>query len=164
MGEDRINVLHDFDNPYLSGRYALRRAFKLTLYALSKKLFFLRRFAAEIYSETYQYCRTMATLDLLLNIQSTFGLKDEVTAAFPTIANELRSLGFDVRRHYHISTKDVRWDPPLDVTPESWFFDRRYGEDRAIGLGKWAVFHADYPYLFSAYVDFLLQARKLGRL
>jgi hypothetical protein len=160
-----IKILHDFDNPHLSGSYALRRGLKLIIYALSKKIPLLRRWVKEIYAETYSNCRTLATLDKLLGIDSRFGLKDEVLKAFPQLDRELAEMGFHVHRHFHISRDDVRWDPPLDVEKTSWFFDQAFGRQREIAeRAKWAVFHADYPYLLPVYIDFLMQARTIGRI
>jgi len=161
----KLNVLHDFDNPHLSGKYALRRGGKLILYAISKKLPLLRRFVKDIYFETYGNCMTLAALDKLLGIESRFGLKDEVLEAFPELDKELANMGFAVHRHYHVSRDDVQWQPPLDVEKDAWFFDQQYNTSRNVGSHlKWAVFHADYPYLLPAYVDFLLNARRIGRI
>jgi hypothetical protein len=162
---ERINILHDFDNPHISGKYALRRGVKLIIYAVSKKFPLLRRFAKDIYTETYYNCKTLAILDRLLGVRSAFGLKDEVLQAFPSLRSELSAMGFPVHRHYHISTEDVRWDPPLDVEKEAWFFDQEFSKNTTIKKGlKWAVFHADYPQLLSAYVNFLSQAKAMDKL
>jgi len=159
-----IMVLHDFDNPYLSGNYALRRGLKLIIYALSKKIPLLRRWVKDIYAETYSNCKTLAVLDKLLGLHSTFGLKDEVLEAFPGLDKELKEMGFDVRKHTHISRDDVRWEPPLNVEKEAWFFDQTFNRSRMIPEhARWAVFHADYPYLLPTYIDFLFQARTIER-
>ncbi|MGD0177127.1 MAG: hypothetical protein ABSC50_09925 [Candidatus Bathyarchaeia archaeon] len=159
-----IMVLHDFDNPYLSGNYAFRRGLKLIVYALSKKIPLLRRWVKDIYSETYSNCKTLAALDKLLGLDSKFGLKAEVLEAFPGLDKELAEMGFHIHKHAHISRDDVRWEPPLNVEKEAWFFDQNFHRSREIpGHVRWAVFHADYPYLLPTYIDFLLQARAIGR-
>jgi len=158
-------VLHDFDNPCLSGKYALRRGLKLVVYAVSKKIPLLRRWVKDIYEETYSNCKTLAALDKLLGIESRFGLKPEVLEAFPELDKELAEMGFRIHKHTHISRDDVRWDPPLDVEKEAWFFDQTFsGNHKIPEHAKWAVFHADYPFLLPTYIDFLLQARAIGRL
>lgn len=137
----------------------------MIIYAFSKKIPLLRRWTKEIYAETYSNCRTFAMLDKLLGIDSRFGLKDEVLKAFPQLGKELEEMGFQVHRHYHISYHDVRWDPPLDVEKTAWFFDQTFGRQHEIAENaKWAVFHADYPYLLPDYINFLMRARSLGRL
>jgi hypothetical protein len=155
--EDKIRVLHDFDSPFLSGTYALRRGLRLIMFALSKKLPFLRPFVKDIYAECYSYCLTLARLDKLMGLKSTFGLKQEVEKEFPDLRCVLEEMGFDVRRHVHISKAEVTWDPPLDVEPKYWFFDQAYatGRMKPSRDTKWAVFHADYPYLLDWYVRFL---------
>jgi hypothetical protein len=160
-----IRVLHDFDNPYLSGRYALRRGLKLIIYALSRKVPLFRRWVREIYAETHDNCKTLAAIDKLVGVKSNFGLKDEVVKAFPQLSAELREMGFPVHRHMHYSRTAVSWDPSLDVEPQSWFFDQRYASTGEIPPDtKWAVFHADYPQLMPAYVSFLGKAIGSGRL
>ncbi len=164
-GKRTISVLHDFDNPYLSGRHALRAGLKLILYAASKRLPFLRPFVRELYQECYSYCKALATLDRLAGVVSTFGIKPEIARAFPSLKDELRSMGFPVHDHYHFSKEDIRWDPPLDVGKDDWFFDRDYARTHVIPPStEWAVFHADYPFLISAYLEFLKQAKESGRL
>lgn len=160
-----IKVLHDFDNPYLSGSYSLRRGLKLVIYALSKKFPPLRRLVKDIYAETYSNCKTLAALDKLLGLDSRFGLKDEVLEAFPGLDKELVKMGFHVHKHAHISRDDVRWEPTLDVEKEAWFFDQTFNRNRNVPEdARWAVFHADYPYLLPTYIDFLVQARASGKL
>lgn len=107
----------------------------------------------------------LAKLDELVGLESHFGIKDEVLNAFPTLASEIRNHGFQVHRHFHFSKESVGWDPELDVQRESWFFDQLYSRDRNVpDTVSWVVFHADYPFLIGAYVDFLSQAVKQGRL
>lgn len=160
-----IMILHDFDNPYLSGNYALRRGLKLIIYALSKKIPLLRGWVRDIYAETYSNCKTLAALDKLLGLDSRFGLKPEVLEAFPGLDKELEEMGFHTHRHTHISRDDVRWEPPLGVEKDAWFFDQTFNRNHEIPEHlRWAVFHADYPHLLPTYMDFLLQARAIGRL
>jgi len=119
----------------------------------------------DIYDETYDNCVTIAQLDRLSDIQSRFGLKDEVARAFPRLADELRNMGFEVHRHIHHSKTNVSWDPPLDVPFESWFFDQKFASTRQIPEDLvWAVFHADYPHLLPSYITFLDKAKSMGRL
>ena len=159
-----IMVLHDFDNPYLSGKYALRRGCKLILYAFSKKIPLLRRWVKDVYAETYGNCKTLAALDKLIRLDSRFGLKPEVLEAFPGLDKDLAEMGFQIHKHTHISRDDVRWDPPLDVEKEAWFFDQTFKRDQKIPEhAKWAVFHADYPYLLPTYIDFLTQTRATSK-
>lgn len=165
MSKEPIAILHDFDSPYLSGRYALRRGFELILFAMSKKLRILKPLADRVYRECYDYCLTLAKVDRLLGIESHFGIKPEVEKEFPTLVSELQALGLRIHKHYHVSRDQVGWDPPLEVDRESWFFDQQFARDGAIPDSiDWAVFHADYPFLVGAYIDFLSKASREGRI
>jgi len=159
--EDKIRVLHDFDSPFLSGRYALRRGLRLMMFALSKKLPFLRPFVKDIYAECYSYCLTLARLDKLIGLKSAFGLKREVEKEFPGLRGMLEEMGFAVHEHAHLSKTNVVWDPPLDVDPQYWFFDQGYasGDLSPTKETRWAVFHADYPHLLDVYIKFLAESR-----
>jgi hypothetical protein len=159
LSQRQIRIIHDFDNPYLSGRYALRRGLALILFAASKKLRLLRPLAKRVYRECYDYCLTLAKIDRLLGVQSHFGIKDEVAREFPELVSELQALGFQVHRHYHVSRENVGWDPSLDIDQRSWFFDQEYARNKMIPDSlDWAVFHADYPFLIDSYIDFLSKA------
>ena len=83
-----IDVLHDFDSPYLSGKYALRRGVQLVLYALSKKIRFFRRLTIvkEVYEETESYAITLAKLSKITGIQAIFGINRNVNLINPEIS------------------------------------------------------------------------------
>jgi len=148
-----LKVLHDFDNPYLSGGYALKRGFQLILYALSRKMRFLRRFCKRIYEENVEYARTLNYLDQLLGIDSIFGINDRVQVVFPNLREELEGGGGRTVRHWHVSKDEVHWEPELNVPRSQWWYDREYSEGkRTTKSGEWIVFHCDYPYLLPAYI------------
>jgi hypothetical protein len=134
----------------------MKRGLALLLFAASKKLRPLRPLAKQLYRECYDYCLTLAKIDRLLGIESHFGIKEEVAKEFPELMPELQALGFQVHKHYHVSREQVGWEPPLEVKQQSWFFDQEYAANKVIpGSLDWAVFHADYPFLIDAYIDFL---------
>jgi len=164
--ETKMRVLHDFDSPFLSGRYALKRGFKLIIFALSKKLPFLRPIVKDVYTECYEYCLTLARLDKLAGVKSIFGFRKEVEDEFPDLKRELERMGFSIHRHTHLSKTNVVWDPPLAVDSKYWFFDQRYArrEVKPEERTEWAVFHADYPYFFDYYVAFLEESTSRGLL
>lgn len=164
--DTETRVLHDFDSPLLSGRYALNRGLKLVVFALSKKLPFLRPIVRDVYTECYEYCLTLARLDKLAGVKSIFGLRKEVEDEFPDLKRKLEGMGFSVHRHTHLSKTNVMWDPPLAVDPKYWFFDQRYaaGEVKPEERTEWAVFHADYPYLVNHYASFLEESVSRGLL
>lgn len=154
-------VLHDFDNPCLSGTFALKRGLLLIVYALSRKLPILKRFCKSVYEENLDYSRTLNYLDQLLGIKSIFGINDHVSAKFPTFREELEREGASTVRHWHVSKDEVHWDPELDVPRSQWWFDKEYAAGRrGPSLGEWLVFHCDYPYLLPAYIHCIYQLRK----
>jgi len=161
-----IRVIHDFDSPFPSGRQALGTGLKLIVYAISKKLPFVRPLAKDIYQDCYRYCLTLAKLDRTIGLKSAFGLRQEVEDEFPSLRKELEAMGFSVHRHVHHSETEVTWDPPLDVAPKYWHFDRLYagGDIRPTKDTEWAVFHADYPDLMGHYIDFLDESISKGLL
>jgi hypothetical protein len=165
MSKKAIRVLHDFDNPYPSGRQALRRGVALITYAISKKIPMLRPLAKEVYRECFEHCLNLAQTDKLLGIESRFGIKDEVDKVFPELRRELIELGFPVHRHVHHSRGHVSWDPPLDIEDRARHFDQEFARTGAIPEEtKWVVFHADYPRLLSAYIRFIAEAKAQGRM
>jgi hypothetical protein len=158
--EDQLNVLHDFDKPYLSGRWALKRSWLLFLYALSRRLAFLRPACRTVYLESYEYAWTLFRLDRLLGIESVFGINDDVSAVYPTLSTELASSGARVTRHWHVSPTEVHWDS-LDVPASQWWFDQEYAQGKRKGAkpSEWIVFHADYPHLLETYIKCLYELR-----
>lgn len=154
-----LRILHDFDNPYPSGRWALKRGISLILYAISRWVPPLQRWCSEVYLENYEYAKTLAQLDVLLGIHSLFGINRRVIRIFPNLRRDL--LGMDIKDeaivdHWHVSAHEVHWHPTLIVPKEDWFFDQDWSKGRRIlPSGQYAVFHADYPYLLSSYIDFL---------
>jgi hypothetical protein len=158
-------VLHDFDNPYPSGRQALRRALTLITYAISKKVPLLRPLVKEVYRECLEHCLDLARTDKLLGIDAHFGIKDDVDKTFPELRGELSELGFHVHRHVHYSKGHVSWDPPLDIEDRARHFDQEFARTGVIPEEiKWVVFHADYPQLLPAYIRFITKARAQGRM
>ena len=157
-----IMVLHDFDNAFPSGTRSLRRSWKLSLYALSKKLPLLKRYSKDVRQENRDMAVTLAKLDALVGVVSRFGINTRVAPEFPELKDELRSLGAIVHDHWHVSTGknwDVRRDPPLPFTVdyEHRIFDQKYAKERAVTPKDVLVFHADYPDFLPLYIDALYQ-------
>jgi len=160
----RIHVLHDFDSPYLSGRYALKRGIQLVLYALSKKLKLLRRLSIvrEVYEETRAYAETLAKLDRVAGVQAVFGLNRKVASVYPEFAEELEKYGAVTIEHWHELSGGIsvsKWEPPIKQRRETWHYDQEFvakGEDvLKLEPGEMPIFHVDYPYLLRYYVDWL---------
>jgi hypothetical protein len=154
-----VRVLHDYDNPYPSGRWALERGLKLILYAASKKLPFLRRYCRSVYDECYEHMWTLHQIDSLLGIKSIFGINDDVVKAYPDLQPDvLRGHGLNAVRHWHRSSNEVHWHPELDVPQTNWWFDIQYAcGQRKPQKDEWLVFHCDYPHLLPHYVRCLYE-------
>ncbi|MHB2036981.1 MAG: hypothetical protein ACYCPW_09625 [Nitrososphaerales archaeon] len=152
---ESLKVIHDFDDAYPSGNWAIKRGVKLIVYGLSKKLPFLRRYCKEIYLENYRNAEVLAKLDALLGITSRFGINTRVQPIFPQLGEELEALGANVHMHWHVSKVDVRWDPPLpfDTPMSHWWFDQDYAAGRKHATADDLLcFHVDRPYLLADYI------------
>lgn len=148
-----LKVLHDYDNPYISGKWAIKRGILLIVFAISRKIPFLRRFCANVYCEAYEYTFTLHALDQLLGISSIFGINDSVEAEFPGLRDKLNRMSAQVARHWHVSEEEVHWDPELNVPSSQWWFDQEYAQrKRSVDPKDWIVFHCDYPHLLSHYI------------
>jgi hypothetical protein len=160
MALSEAMVLHDFDNPYVSGTWALRRGLALIIYALSRKLTFLRRFCRGMYQENYAYAKTLLALDQLLGIQGVFGINDHVEKEFPGLSKMLAVRGARTVRHWHVSKDEVHWEPELNVPRTQWWFDQEYVQGQhSPKPDEWIVFHCDYPHLLPYYVRCLHELR-----
>jgi hypothetical protein len=158
-----LKVLHDFDNPYISGKWALSRGVQLITYALSRKLSFLKRYCKEVYAESEDYSCTLCALDQLLGIKGIFGINDMVEKEFPSLRKKLTELEARTARHWHVSKEEVHWEPELNVPQTQWWFDQEYSSGkRSPRPEEWIVFHCDYPHLLSSYIRCLYQL-KFGR-
>lgn len=161
-----LKVLHDFDNPYMSGKWALRRGIQLITYAVSRKLSFLKRYCREVYAESETYTYTLYALDHLLGIRGIFGINDAVETEFPGLRKKLSELGAPTVRHWHASKDEVHWEPELNVPRTQWWFDQEYSSGhRSPRPDEWLVFHCDYPHMLSPYIRCLYElefGRRLG--
>jgi hypothetical protein len=160
----KIKVLHDFDSPFLSGRYALKRGIQLVLYAISKKIKFLRRFdkIKDVYNETEKYAQTLAKLDKISNVQSFFGIHNNVRTIFPEFPKVLKQYDANIIEHWHELSNGSsisKWNPPLCQRKETWHYDLDYKSKgkQVVKLEKdeMPIFHVDYPYLLECYIDWL---------
>lgn len=152
-------VLHDWDNPYPSGSWALKRGISLICYAVTK---FLKHPMGSVANETDSYVITLLKLDELLGIRPIFGLRDEVSAVKGSTASMLKLGGYDVRRHVHVGErldpKRTRtWEPPLNQSPATWHFEDDCIAHRPTQLfeGELPCWHIDYPHHLRAYIDYL---------
>lgn len=159
-----MNVLHDWDNPYRSGRWCIRRGVQLILYGISKKIPLFRRLpmVEEVYGELYKNAITLAKLDRLVDVEGIFGVRDDVAEKFPTIGIEVVKYLGDFRRHIHIDhPEEIRlWEPPLKCPRKVvWHYDQRYrdhGEKISmLKAGELPIFHVDYPNFVPLYIDWL---------
>jgi hypothetical protein len=159
-----INILHDFDSPYLSGKYALRRGVQLVLYALSKKIRFFRKLTIvkEVYNETWSYAITLAKLSKIAGIQAIFGINRNLNLINPEISSELEKYGAKVIEHWHDILDGVsvsKWNPPITQRKKTWHYDIEFvckgKKIFKLKPGEMAIFHVDYPYLLSHYINWL---------
>ncbi len=153
MDPSGLKVLHDFDNAYPSGRWALKQGLSLVLYALSRWLPFLKPLSEDMYEENYRNTFTLLALDQLAGVKGIFGINDRVAAQFPNLRKDLESLGASTIRHWHAGVENPHWEPELNVPRSQWWFDQEYADaKRRPDANEWIVFHCDYPHLLPAYI------------
>jgi len=172
LSKNQLRVLHDFDSPYPSYKYALKRMFQLLLYWLSasRKFRFLRdfKFVQNCYRENYDYCLLLAHLDRLLGVKAKWGIHVEVQKVFPDLKSRIESLGFQVHDHWHVPVSDgvaPKWNPPLDIPREYYWWDQDYVKGKVRPKpGGWIVFHGDYPEFLLYYLRCLNELPNLHEL
>jgi hypothetical protein len=159
-----LKVVHDFDNAFPSGRWALKRGLQLVLYALSRKIGFLKRFCEEVYCENYDYAITFRRLDMLLGINAFYGIHNRILPDHPQIKEELQKMGAHVRDHHH-DVNEVTYSPslPFEVPRSQWWFDLEYSQGkRGVNPDEVIEFHCEHPYLLAHYIRCVYEARKLS--
>jgi hypothetical protein len=163
----QLKILHDFDNAYPSGRWALKRGFRLLLYAFSRRLPFLKRYCGDIYQENYDNAFTLLALNDLVGVRGLFGINDRVAEQFPNLRTKLESLGARTLRHWHAGLDNPHWDPELRISREQWWFDQEYAAGKRTPTpDEWILFHCDYPQLLPSYINCLHElifGPKLGK-
>jgi hypothetical protein len=152
-----MKVLHDYDSGGLGGYYALRRGIKLLIYALKRWLG-----VADPGFETDRYLETMLKLDALCGVDSVVGLRDTVIFMNNHLPAMVMGYGAELHNHWHIGEvndpdRKRFWNPPLNQPNKTWQYEVDWINGKALRLepGELPIWHADYPYRFSDYVDFL---------
>lgn len=160
-----MKVLHDYDQPALSGRYALRRGLDLILYAAAKPL----GAHCPIHHETDRHLETLIKLDHLCGVEPIIGIRHHVYNGKPQARDTCRLYGVDTRRHWHIGEDDDpdrrrEWDPPLAQSRNTWHYEERWiaGDPPALRRGELPVWHVDHPHRLPDYIDFLYSWKVLG--
>jgi hypothetical protein len=162
-----MKVLHDYDEPYLSAKYAIRRGLKLILYGMCRFLGIRISLIDEIYQETRKNADTLIKIDKLVGICPIMGIRDKVVSHYPNIISELEKYGADIRTHIHIGkAPDINrirtWDPIDDlenITSNVWHYDKNYVLNKRPLLkeGELPIWHVDRPNWLKYYVDFLYE-------
>ncbi len=165
--ESAMKVLHDYDEPCLSGKYAIRRGLKLLLYGISRYLGLKPKMTEPIYNETRENADTIIKLDKLVGVTPIMGIRDKVQEYYPEIMTELEKYGVDVRTHIHIGkAPDVNrirtWEPieGLEkITSNVWHYDKDHVLNKRpkLGDGEIPTWHIDRPNWLKYYVDFLYE-------
>jgi len=157
-------MLIDWDQPNLSGSYAIKRGIKLIAYGICKKFGLKPKFVEEIYKETDEYAITLSRLNELLGIYTIYGIRDNVKyEKNPTIEQLWKN---DVRRHIHIGEnndpdRQRLWEPALNQSKDTWYYDEDYynGHEVTLKEGELPVFHVDRPFRLQTYIKYLYEHR-----
>ena len=155
-----MKVLFDWDNPNLSGKWAIRQGIYLIVYGVLK--FLGVNFPREIANETDDYASTILKLNDMLGVETVIGIRDPVKAAKTRTVEKMVEAGCDVRRHIHIGknsdpNRQRLWEPLLKQTPHTWHYDIDYVAGKPMNLlpGELPLWHFDRPYHLKNYIDFL---------
>ncbi len=167
-GEFDMRVLHDYDEPHLSAKYAIRRGLRLLLYGISKYLGFKTKSIESIYEETRENADTLVKIDRLVGVTTIMGIRDKVQEYYPNIISELEEYGVDVRTHMHIGeapdNNRIRTWEPIEglekITSNVWHYDKDHVLNKRpkLGDGEIPIWHVDRPNWIKYYIDFLYEA------
>lgn len=170
-----VQVLHDFDNPYPSGRWAIVHGVMLIVFGIVKLFarFFPSLegwlkfgFLAPITWMNYDNAIVLSKLDRMLGIHSIFGLNTARLEKLGSIAivEHLKENGAAVHAHWHVSKDEVHWQPELNVPKKYWWMDQAYakGEFPITADMDFIQFHCDYPHLLPYYIQCLSEAKMKG--
>lgn len=102
-----IQIIHDWDYPYPSGTWAIKKGIKLFVYALSRKLHFLRRFCVDIYEEQLGVAKKYLLIEELCGIKPYYYIRPNVQEAFREFIAKIPNVGI----HLHYKNKDRIWIP-----------------------------------------------------
>jgi len=160
-----MKVLFDWDQPHLSGLYAIKRGIKLIVFGICKTLKLRPTYVEEIYRETDDYAQALSQINELCGIQTIYGIRDHVRIEKSDTIEKLKEKN-DIRRHTHIGeapdpNRTRRWEPPLQQTKDTWYYDEDYynGHEVPLKEGELPVFHVDRPYRLQTYIKFLYEHR-----
>lgn len=160
-----MKVLHDWDQPNLSGSYAIKRGIKLIIYGICKGIGVYPKYVEDIYRETDEYAVTLSRLDKLLGVEPIFGIQETVKYEKQETIDKYLSED-DVRKHIHIGkasnpNRQRLWEPPLTQSKDTWHYDEDYynGYEVALKEGELPVFHVDRPYRLQTYIKYLYEHR-----
>jgi len=162
-----IKILHDYDEPFLSGKYAISRGLKLIIYGICRYLGIRPKLVESIYNETRENADTIIKLDKLVGVTPIMGIRDVVQQYYPNLMTELKRYGVDVRTHIHIgeapNPQRIRTWEPIEglekITSNVWHYDKDHvlGKRPLLNRGEIPVWHVDRPNWLNHYVDFLYE-------
>ena len=165
MEENKIKVLHDYDEPYLNHIYAFRQGLKLIIYSVCKMIGLRPKIVEPIYNETRGNADTLIKLDKLVGVTPIMGIRDKVQEHYPNIMTELSRYDIDLRKHIHIGEAPdpdrVRTWEPIEglekITSNVWHYDSNHVRKKRPKLreGEIPIWHVDRPNWLKHYVDFL---------
>lgn len=155
-------ILFDWDNPNISGSYAIKKGIKLITYGILKGLKLNKFLPKEIVNETDDYAKMILQINDMLGVTTIIGIKDNVKEVKSETINYMINKRYDVRKHIHIgdnlcSDRKRLWEPPLNQSMDSWHFDSDYANGKKVELkkGELPIWHFDNPHYIKHYIDFL---------
>jgi hypothetical protein len=163
-----MKVLHDWDDPYLSWKWAALIGLRYLLYAFFSFFGIRLKFLSGTNNELKSYCQILAKLDILCGVEPIFGIRDVVLKEYPNIGDKLSNLdGVEIRIHIHVGEGDKDadrkrlWEPPLKQSEQTWHYDKDYveGQKKLLNEGELPVWHVDRSYFLEDYINFLYNVK-----
>lgn len=105
----KIEIIHDWDYPYIGKRYALKRAIRLIIYVVSQYIPSLRRLCEPIYQEEKQIAENFLMFEKMTGIKASYCVRVPVKKEFGSFVSQLPNL----RSHYHYPNTDRGWVPGI---------------------------------------------------
>jgi hypothetical protein len=162
-GNNKLKVLHDWDEPYNGGLWYFKKGIKYLLYAVCKQIGF-PNLIKEVAEEPKITAKLIAMIDEIAGIHGIFGIRDDVKKVYPDTISELENMNVEIRNHLHIGeypdpTRKRLWQPSLNQPIRTWHYDTKYvsGNKLLLKNGELPIWHVneDSSKNFQEYIKFL---------
>jgi hypothetical protein len=162
----KLKVLFDWDTPDVDAFWCIKRGIKLFFFGCCNLFHIHPFFFRDMYEETDSYAIAITELNELLDVDTVYGITDDVAKEKKVLIDYLKSSGKDIHRHIHVGKYGFNrkrvWYPPLNQPKKTWHYDTDWMKGNRVPLedGELPIWHIDARYLFEVYIDFLYENLK----